>query len=96
MIVDQINIVSVASVKAEDDAPVCPDCNAPKAFKLAFQGVQPETRQVHVFGPASLVQDGKNIFYFLNVIGAEAFGFPILEEPCEALMPEALNHVTMI
>jgi len=83
-------------VKAEDDAPVCPDCNTPKTFKVAFQSVQPETGQVHVFGPVGLVQNGKDIFYFLNVIGAHASGLPILEEPFEALMPEALNHVIMI
>ncbi len=43
MIINQVYIISVTFVKAEDDAPVCPDCNAPKAFKVAFQGVQPET-----------------------------------------------------
>ncbi len=72
MIVNQVNIISVAFVKAEDDAPVCPDRNAPKAFKVAFQGMQPETGQVHVFRLARAVQNGKDIFYFLNVIGADA------------------------
>jgi hypothetical protein len=96
VIVDQVNIISVAFVKAEDDAPVCPDCNTPKAFKVTFQGVQPETGQVHVFGLAGLVQNGKDIFYFLNVIGANTFGFPVLEEPFEALMSEASNHITII
>jgi hypothetical protein len=96
MIINQVYIVGVPFVKAEDDAPVCPNRNAPKAFKVAFQGMQPETGQVHVFGPAGLVQNGKDVFYFLNVIGADAFGFPVLEEPFEALMSKALNRVTMI
>ena len=35
VIVDQINIVGVAFLKSEDDAPVRPNSNAPEIFKIA-------------------------------------------------------------
>ena len=92
MIVDQVDVVSVAFLESEDDALVRPDCHAPKALEIAFQGAEPETGQVHVFRLAGAAQNCQNVFYFLEVIGADAFGFPVLEEPLEALMPEALNH----
>jgi hypothetical protein len=58
--------------------------------------VQPEIGQVQVFGLAGAFQNGKDIFYFLNTIGTDAFGLPVLEEPFANLMPEALNQVTMM
>jgi hypothetical protein len=92
VVIDQVDVTSVAFLKPEDDPPVHPYRHAPKSLEAAFQGMEPETGQVHVFRLAGTVQNGKDIFYFLEVIGADAFGFPVLEEPFEALVPEALNH----
>jgi hypothetical protein len=94
VVIDKINIIGIAFLESEDDAPVRPDGYAPKALEITFQGVEVETGKVHVFRLTGTVQDSHDVLDFLEVIGADAFGFPILEEPFEALMPEALNHGT--
>lgn len=35
-------------VKAEDYAPVCPDCDCIKAFKVTLERVQPQAGKVHI------------------------------------------------
>jgi hypothetical protein len=50
VIVDQINIVGVACLKTEYDAPVRPDSNAPEVFQIAFQAMDSKAWQVEVFG----------------------------------------------
>ena len=69
MVIDQINIVSIAFMESEDDAPVRSDGYAPKALKITFQGVEMKTGQVHVFRLSGKVQDGQNILDLLEVIG---------------------------
>src|SRR3990172_5860418 len=92
MVVDQINIVRVASLEAEDDAPVCPDRHAPEALEVAFEAVQSEAGQVHVFRPPGAVQHEKDVFEFLEQIRADAFSVALLKQPFQPLMPEAFNH----
>jgi hypothetical protein len=81
MVVDQINVASVAFLKAEDHTPVRPDSHAPKAFQVALERVEPETGEIHVFGLSGTVKDGEDIFDLLDVIGTDAFCFAVLEKP---------------
>ena len=81
MVVDQINVASVAFLKAEDYAPVRPDSHAPKAFQVAPERMDPETGEIHIFGLSGTVKDGEDIFDLLGVIGTDAFGFAVLEKP---------------
>jgi hypothetical protein len=74
MIVDQINVVSVAFLKAEDHAPVRPDRHAPKVFQIALERAEPETWETHVAGLSGAVEDGEDILDFLDVSGMDAFG----------------------
>jgi hypothetical protein len=92
MVVDQINIISVAFLEAEDDAPVCPDSHAPEGFKVAFEAVQSEAGQVHVVRPPGATQNEKDVFYFIDLIRGDAFGLALLKQPFQPFMPEAFNH----
>jgi hypothetical protein len=92
MIVDQVHVVCVVAAKAEDDAPVRPDGHAPETLKVAFEGVKPKAGQVHIVRLSSAVQNGKDVFELLDVLLPDALALRVLEEPFEALMPEALNH----
>src|SRR5438132_4876533 len=76
VVVDEINVVSVAFLKAKDDAPICPDSHTPEPSELPFQAVQSKTRQVHVLRPAGAIQNGQDVFYFFELIRAEAFALP--------------------
>jgi hypothetical protein len=40
VVVDQLNVKSVLAFKAEDDAPVGPDCRRPQPFHVAFKRMQ--------------------------------------------------------
>jgi len=46
MVVGEVNIARVPALKAEDDAPVCPDRHTPEAPEVAFEGMQVEPGQV--------------------------------------------------
>jgi len=83
VVVDQVDVVRVAVVKVEDDAPVGPDSHAAKAFEVTLEGVEVKAGQVHIFGLLGAVQHGEDVFYFLDVIGPESFGFAVLEEPLD-------------
>ena len=76
MIVNVVNIVGVALLETEDDAPVRPDSNAPEVFKIALQAMQPEAGQVHVFRLAGSIEDGEDIFYFIDMVRTDPFGLP--------------------
>jgi hypothetical protein len=71
VIIDQINIAGVAFIKAKNDAPICPDCNAPEVFEIALQAMQFEAGQVHVLGPPGSIQNGEDILYFFNMLSLE-------------------------
>jgi hypothetical protein len=54
--------------------------------------MQPEAGQIHVLRFAGTIQDGKNVFHFLDVICLEAFGLTIFKQPFQPFVPEASNH----
>jgi hypothetical protein len=92
VVVDQINIVGVAFLKAENDAPVCPDGNAPEIVTITLQAMQSEARQVHVLRPSSAVQNRKDVLRLLDLISPNTFGFPIFKQPSQPLVLEAADH----
>ena len=92
MVIDQINVASAAFFKAEDHAPVRPDCHAPEASQATLEGVEPETGEIHVFRLSGTVENGEDILDLLNVIGMDALRFAVLEKPLQPLVPEAPNH----
>ena len=55
VVIDIINVLRVA-VKAENHPPVGAYCNRPKAFRRAFERMQPESRQIHVVNGSSGVK----------------------------------------
>ena len=48
MVVEQIDIEGIASLEAEDDAPVGGYVDRPKALQLALERVEPEAWGIHV------------------------------------------------
>ena len=54
--------------------------------------MESEARQVHVFRLAGSIEDGEDIFYFIDMIRADPFGLALFEQPFEPFMPEASNH----
>ena len=81
MVVDQINVASVAFLEAEDHAPVRPNSHAPKTFQVALERVEPKTRETHVVGLSGAVKDGEDVFGLLDVIRVYAPRLAVLKKP---------------
>jgi hypothetical protein len=79
VIVDIVNVIGVTFFKSKYDAPVCPNSNGPKPFKVPRQAMKSEAGQVHVFRLPGSIEDGGDIFHFLSVIAADPFGFSVLK-----------------
>ena len=92
MVVNQINIAGVSFLEAEYDAPVRPDGHAPEIFQFSSKTVKPETGQIHVFRLSGTLQNEKDVFYFIDLIRADPFGFALLKQPFQSFMPKTSNH----
>ena len=81
MVVDEVNVESVAAFQTEGHAVVRPDSHGMKACKIAFERMKPETRQIHVLDTPGTVQNDKDIFDLLNVVGSNSFFLSVFKEP---------------
>ncbi len=93
VIIDQFNIVCIVALKAKHDAPICPDRYRPESFQVAFQRVQPVTRQVEGPRCIRLVQTGENIFNRIQQVGSYLAAVTMLIETLETSMLKASNHL---
>ncbi|HEY0367164.1 MAG TPA: hypothetical protein VGC73_11870 [Pyrinomonadaceae bacterium] len=57
MIILQVNIEGIFTLKSERHSPVAADCNAPRSSPITLQLMQAITRQVHVSRRASAVEN---------------------------------------
>jgi len=79
VVVNQINVVGIAFLKTEYDAPVRPDSNAPKVFQIALQAMESKAWQVEVFRLPGAIQNGKDVFYLLSLVCANPSSVGILK-----------------
>ncbi|GEM_PF-2048557 len=92
MVVDQINIIGVACLKPEYDAPVRPDSNTPEVFQIAFQPMGSKAWQVKVFGLSGAIQNGKDVFHLLSLVCSDPSSVGIFKQSFQPFMPEAPDH----
>jgi hypothetical protein len=81
VIVDQFNVKGVVSFKAENDAPIGPDCDSPQSLQVAFKRVQPITGKVHSLRDIRLIKAGENIFNDTQQVGSYPASIAALIEP---------------
>jgi len=60
VVVNIINVLGI-SIPTENDPPVGPHCDSPKAFQPAFEWVKPETRHIHMGNSGGRVKGRQNI-----------------------------------
>jgi len=94
MVIDIINVLR-ARVKAENHAPVGAHCNGPKALLLAFERMQPESRQVHVVNRGSCVKRRQNITQFARMFRVNSAWVVLLKKPFQSLVANGANHPEM-
>lgn len=92
MVIFQIHVVGVASLKAEGHPPVSPYGHCPHAFAVALERMQPKRGLLHIPYAAGLVQRRKDQPQTVNLIGFNLAGIVLFEQAPQALMAKALDH----
>jgi hypothetical protein len=92
MVVDEVNVEHLAVLEAENDAPIRSHGNCPTAAKFAFQHMQAEGREVHVFNALRDVEHAENVFDSFGVIRIDSSPVPILEQASQTFVPKAADH----
>jgi hypothetical protein len=81
MIVDQIDVMGVASIEVENDTPVGPDGHGPEAGQVALERMQPETGQVHLADLIRLIETRENALDLVDLIRPELAPIALLVQP---------------
>ncbi len=72
MVIDIVNVQSIPFDKAEYHPPVRANGNRPKAFQPPLEGMQPETRQVHIRSRTDSIETRENVTQFFHVFADHA------------------------
>jgi hypothetical protein len=89
VVIDIINILCIA-IEAKDHSSVCPNCHRPKTFHLAFQRMQPESRQVHVSNRRGSMKRCQNIPQLFGVFRVYAAWVALFKKPFQSLVADCL------
>lgn len=95
MVVDQIDIMSVASIKAEDDTPIRSNSHSPEPGQVALERMQPETGQVHPADLVSLIETRENALNLFDLVRPDLAPIAFLVQPPQSAMPKAPDHGNM-
>lgn len=80
MIIEIINVVCIARVKAESDTPASRYPNSPVSFEFTFKRMQPKSREIHIIRFPTPIQNCKNIAQFNSVLRRHAlFRLPFVQ-----------------
>ncbi len=89
-----IDIVDVLrpAAKAENHSPVGARGNRPKAFRRAFERMQPEPRQIHVGNGSDGVKRCRNIPQLANMLRVNATRIVLFKKPFQTLVTNCPYH----
>jgi hypothetical protein len=87
VVIDQIDVGGTI-LKAKDNPPVCPHGDRPKALAVAYERVEAEARQVHVFRCLGAVENEEDVFDLLQEVGADAPAVAIPEKTLQSFASE--------
>jgi hypothetical protein len=96
MIILQINVVRVFTLKRESQPPVATDCDAPCAFARSLQLVQAIARQVHIYWGRSTIQIVQLPDEPPDEIGGDASGFSGFKKLFKSFVAETFNHEDLL
>jgi hypothetical protein len=95
VVVNQLNVIDLSSIKPKNNSPVGSDCNRPKASPVALQRMQVKARQAQILNGGGFVQmdeDGSN---FVPHVGPYPCRIVLLKEPFQAPVPETDDHTIL-
>ncbi len=91
VVIDIINVLR-AAVKAENHSPIGAYGNRPKAFRRAFERMQPEPRQIHVGNGSGGVKRCQNIPQLANMFRVNATRVVLFKKPFQTLVTNCPYH----
>jgi hypothetical protein len=89
MVVEQIEIEGIASLAAQDDAPVTGDLDGPEAVQLALERVEPEAGGIDIGHGRRSIQTAQDTPNLGHLVRPDAAAVALLEETLQRAMPEA-------
>jgi hypothetical protein len=92
VVIDQINIRRVALLEAENDPPVRAHGDAPVPGKIAPQRMPPETRNVALRRPHSLVEPREHGGNFVHMVWVDLAAVVVFVKAAKAAMSKVPNH----
>jgi hypothetical protein len=92
MIVNVIDVRALATLESENDSPVCPYRDRPKAAQVALERMQSESRKIQIGDLVGGVEPSQDIAQFLDVLTVDASGIVAFMQPAQSLMPKRDNH----
>jgi hypothetical protein len=96
MVVDIIDIKSMAINHPENNAPVPVDGNRMTASQTAVQRVQPITRQIHVRQGGGGIQPRQNATQFVSMIRPHATMVIRRMQTAQSLVGEGHDHFSIV
>jgi len=92
VIIDQFDVKSIISFKAEDNSPIGPYRDSPESSQAAFQRVQTIPGEIQGLRAGGGIEDGKDSFHGFHEVGPYPASVAALIEALQAPMLEAPNH----
>lgn len=92
MIITAIDVCHVLPFKPKNNAPICPNSDAPKSGKIAFQRMQSISRQIKIFRLGRLVERRENAPDFFDMLLIETAPVVILIKAAQTAMLKTKNH----
>jgi len=92
VVIDQVNIASLAVFKSENDPPVTGNAYRPEALEIAFQGIKPPARQTQTLRSRGGIQQGENTANSRHLISLEIASVSALVQLPPTAMPKAYRH----
>ena len=93
MVINQIYVDCILSGKLENNPPVSRHGHCPLTLACAFQGVKPESRQIHVFRLGAAIEHGQDLGDTAGVLGVYTAMIPCPKKPLKALVTKTQDHL---
>jgi len=93
VIITAIDVRNVLPFKPKNNAPICPNGDAPEPGKIAFQRMQSVPRQIKVLWLGRLVETGQNTPDFFDMLLVETTPIVIFVKAVQTAMLEAKDHL---
>jgi hypothetical protein len=92
MVIYEVNIRRPAILEPENDSPVGSHGHSPEAPEVAFQGMQPERRQIQRVNRFRRVQHSQNLPQLADMFSINALGAVTLKKLPQSLVLDGFDH----